>query len=745
MGILPPGMGGSSPRVLRAAACLLAAAALSTSCSVLPDLTEEEAKAPPLAQTSKIYDAKGRFITTFHAEEDRIKIPIERIPKAVQNAVVAIEDQRFWNHRGVDLRAVLRAAYVNATSGQVVEGGSTITQQYVRNAFPSVGKEQTLARKLKEAALAWELEKRYSKEQILGKYLNTVYFGQGAYGILRAAKVFFSKTPDNLRLPEAAVLAGLIAGPEKYNPLTRPDAAMVRRNLVLRKMLEIGTLGARRYERAVARPLGLNPSTEREQYPAAYFVDYVKSHFLNDPRFRRFGSYEERYDLLFKGGLRIYTTIDLDMQRAGEEAVGDILSVPGDPSGALTAIDPRNGHIKAMVGGRNYFDDRSPFAKVNLAIGGSTGRQAGSSFKTFTLVAALENGITPSKTYTASSGSAFYDPPCGSPEDPWNVVNYEGSQYGTLSVEQATISSVNQVFAQIIEEVGPPQVVDVAHRMGIRSQLKALCSLTLGSSEVNTMEMASAYGTLATMGKRVRPMAIERIENARGKVIYEPQVVRRQVIAPGVAWAATQILRKVVLYGTGTAANLGGRQVAGKTGTAQLWRDAWFAGFIPQLSAAVWVGHPQGQIAMTGTRVGNVTGGSFPAAIWHAFMAQVTENMPVLEFEQPEDSTIQLPIDITQGCVAISGVTPADHIQYQQFVPGTEPEQCEAETSDSVPSVVGMSASSAYSILQEAGFNVTQTVTQNDSYPAGTVLSQSPSGGTQAPPGTTVSVVVASG
>jgi penicillin-binding protein 1A len=745
VGILPTEMGGSSPRVLRAAACLLAAAVLSTSCSVLPDLTEEEAKAPPLAQTSKIYDARGRLITTLHAEEDRIKIPIERIPKAVQNAVVAIEDQRFWNHRGVDLRAVLRAAYVNATSGRVVEGGSTITQQYVRNAFPSVGKEQTLARKLKEAALAWELEKRYSKDQIIGKYLNTVYFGQGAYGILRAAKVFFSKTPDNLRLPEAALLAGLIAGPEKYNPLTRPDAAMIRRNLVLEKMLEIGTLGVRRYERAVARPLGLNPSTEREQYPAAYFVDYVKRHFLNDPRFRRFGNYEDRYDLLFKGGLRIYTTIDLDVQRAGEEAVEDILSVPGDPSGALTAIDPRNGHIKAMVGGRNYFDDRSPFAKVNLAIGGSTGRQAGSSFKTFTLVAALENGISPSKTYDAGSGRTFYDPPCGSPEDPWNVVNYEGSEYGTLSMEQATISSVNAVYAQIIEEVGPLQVVDVAHRMGIRSKLDAVCSLTLGSSEVNTMEMASAYGTLATMGKRVRPMAIERIENARGKVIYEPQVVRRQVIDPGVAWAVTQILRKVVLGGTGTAANLSGRQVAGKTGTAQLWRDAWFAGFIPQLSTAVWVGHPQGQIPMTGTRVGNVTGGSFPAAIWHAFMAQVTENMRVLEFKQPDDPYIQLPIDVTQGCVAISGVTPADHIQYQQFVPGTEPEQCEAEASGSVPSVVGMSASSAYSILQEAGFNVTQTVTQNDSYPAGTVLSQSPSGGTEAPPGTTVSVVVASG
>jgi penicillin-binding protein 1A len=737
-------MGGPSP-LLRLFACLVTVTALATSCSILPDLKEEEAKAPPLAQTSKIFDAKGRLITTLHAGEDRIKVPIERIPASVQRAVVAIEDQRFWNHRGVDLRAVLRAAYVNATSGKVVEGGSTITQQYVRNAFPSVGKEQTLARKLKEAALAWQLEKRYSKAQILGKYLNTVYFGQGAYGILRAAKVFFSETPGDLTLPEAALLAGLIAGPEKYNPLTRPDKALARRNLVLQQMHELGMLSHRRFQSARAQPLGLDPSTGRRQYPAAYFVDYVRHHFLHDPRFRRFGNYEQRYDLLFKGGLRIYTTINLDIQRAAEQAVEGVLSVPGDPSGALTAIDPRNGHIKAMVGGRNYFSDSTPFAKVNLAVGGSTGRQAGSSFKTFTLVAALENGISPSRTYTASAGAAFYDPPCGSPEDPWNVVNYEGSNYGTLSMEAATISSVNQIYAQIIEEVGPSQVVETAHRMGIRSQLDEVCSLTLGSSEVNTLEMASAYGTLATMGKRTRPTAIERIETSRGKVIYEPQVIRRQVLEPGVAWAATQILRKVVLYGTGTAANLSDRQVAGKTGTAQLWRDAWFAGFIPQLSAAVWVGHPQGQIPMTGTRVGNVTGGSFPAAIWHAFMANVTQRIPAKEFEEPVDPYITLPIDVTQGCVAISGVTPADHIQYQQFVPGSEPKPCQATVSGTVPSVVGMSASSAYAILQEAGFNVTQTVTDNDSYPAGTVLSQSPGGGTDVPPGTTISLVVSSG
>ena len=739
-------MGGASPRVFRVAACLLAAAAISTSCSVLPDLQEEEANAPPLAQTTKVYDTRGRLITTLHAEEDRIKIPIDRIPRTVQDAVVAIEDQRFWTHRGLDLRAVLRAAYVNATSGKVVEGGSTITQQYVRNAFPSVGKEQTIARKVKEAALAWQMEKEYTKEQILGKYLNTVYFGHGAYGIQRAAKTFFSKQAVDLKLLEAALLAGLIAGPERWDPMDDRAGARARRNLVLGRMVDLGMLGAARYERAANRPLGLRPWRDRAQYPAAHFVDYVKRDFLRSPRFNHFGSYQDRLHLLFKGGLRIYTTLDLDMQRAAQSAVEGILSVPGDPEGALTAVDPRNGHIKAMMGGRNYFSSKSPFAKVNLATGGSTGRQAGSAFKAFTLVAALENGITPSKTYSGSSGQLFATPPCGSPADPWNVVNYEGSAFGTTTVEAATISSVNAVYAQMIEEVGPQRVVDVARRMGIRSKLQAVCSLTLGTSEVNTLEMASAYGTLANMGKRVRPVAIERIETAKGRVIYEPKITRRQVIDPGVAWATTQILQKVVLSGTGTAARLpDGRPVAGKTGTAQMWRDAWFAGYIPQLSAAVWVGHPQGQISMTGTRVGNVTGGSFPTDIWRQFMTQVTSDMRILPFRQPPDPYITLPIDETQGCVAVSGVTPAQNVVYRQFIPGTEPPTCNAVASNPVPSVVGMTADAAYEILQGAGFNVTQTVTPSSSYPPGTVISQSPSAGSGAPGGTTVSLVVASG
>jgi membrane peptidoglycan carboxypeptidase len=283
--------------------------------------------------------------------------------------------------------------------------------------------------------------------------------------------------------------------------------------------------------------------------------------------------------------------------------------------------------------------------------------------------------------------------------------------------------------------------------MGIRSKVNPYCSSVLGTSEVNTLEMASAYGTLARNGKHASPMAIKLITDSGGKPVFEPKVKREQVIDPGVAWVTTQILRKVVLYGTGTAANIG-RPQAGKTGTAQEWRDAWFAGYIPQLSAAVWVGWPQGQISMTGSRIGNVTGGSFPAQIWHAFMTEATRDMEALDFKRPQGAAITLPIDTARGCVVTAGTEPVGSVAYQTFEPENLPQDCPAEpeiSTGTVPSVVGMTASGAYAVLRSAGFNVAQVVQQNDSYPTGTVLSQSPPPGTAAPQGSTVTVVVASG
>ncbi|HVM12550.1 MAG TPA: transglycosylase domain-containing protein, partial [Actinomycetota bacterium] len=406
-------------RAARFAVLVLSLASVATACR-MPNL-DIPLEARPLPQNSVIYAADGTRITTLHAEEDRVILPLERIPKVVQDAVIAVEDQRFWTHRGVDLRAMLRAAVVNASEGRIVEGGSTITQQYVKNAI--LGSERTLDRKVREATVAWRLERTLSKAEILERYLNTIYFGNGAYGVQSAARRYFSKRGADLRLREAALLAGLIAGPERYDPFEAPAAALQRRNLVLDRMLAQGMIAPQAHAEAVASPLGLEPPAPRERYPAAHFVEFVKKRILSDERFG--ATREDRYNALFKGGLRIHTTVDPRLQRAADEAVNGILSQKGDPHGALTAIDPRTGRIVAMVGGRDFFAKRkrNPVARVNLATGdGGTGRQAGSSFKPFALVAALENGMSPKKRYPGGSSIAI---PMAH-GSPWLVRNYEG-------------------------------------------------------------------------------------------------------------------------------------------------------------------------------------------------------------------------------------------------------------------------------------------------------------------------------
>jgi penicillin-binding protein 1A len=740
-----------SPTVGGFAAVVVALMAASVACRPLTDL-ETRLGAAPLAQTSKIYDVRGQLIATLHAEEDREVVPIDNIPRVVQNAVVAIEDQRFWTHGGIDLKAVLRAAYVNATTGRVTEGGSTITQQYVKNRLLSP--ERTLGRKLREAALAWQLEQEQSKEEILGRYLNTVYFGQGAYGIERGAETFFSVHSSELTLPQAALLAGLIAGPERWDPLDNPGPALERRERVLNRMYELDMITFQDLQWARSQPLGLHPRLGGDRYPAPYFVDYVKHEILTDPRFGE--TYTQRYNLLFKGGLRIYTTIHLGVQSVAEAAVSSVLIEPGDPYGALTAVDPRTGYIRAMVGGRDYFARPrvDPFAKINLALGGTTGRQAGSAFKPFALVAALESGIPPWETYPAPSSLLMDEWPCGSPEVPWDVENYEGAGYGgSVSVEQGLINSVNVVYAQIISDVTPRRVVEVARRMGIRSPLRPLCSAVLGANEVNTLEMASAFGTIANEGTYVEPIAIARIEDAEGDVVFEAEPRTREALTPAVAGTAAGIMERVIEEGTGTAADIG-RPAAGKTGTAQEWRDAWFIGFVPQLSAGVWVGYPEGQVSMVypRTRISRVYGGSYPAQIWHAFMTAMSERLPAREFAEANQEYVTVAVDITRGCVATS-FTPDEYVRYIQFLAGTEPtETCPFESADTVvttegrvPSVLGLSSEAANEILEEAGYGVEESFEPAAGYPADSVIDQSPPPGTPAEPGSVVLIIVSAG
>ena len=704
-------------------------AVLSTACS-LPNLPAGAPKMPRLPQTSVVFDAQGRRITTLHAGVNRMLISLDEMPHVIRQAVVAAEDDRFYHHHGVDAKAILRAGVKNAARGHVVEGGSTITQQLVKNTI--TGSARTFGRKIREARLAYRLEDRYSKNKILEMYLNTVYFGQGAYGIQAASKTYFSRPAGHLSLSQAALLAGLVAAPSSLDPVFHPGAARIRRNYVLRRMRTLHMITRSQFRRARKTKIELDLARQT-RYPAPYFVEYVKRWFLNNSRFGR--TFEARYNRLFEGGLRIHTTVDLDVQEKAERAIVSVLTSERDPYAAMTVLDPRTGEVKAMVGGRDYFSKNDPFAKLNLATGGITGRQAGSAFKPFALVTALTQGMPPTRVYRAPSSLTF-PLPAGSNPPVWPVRNYDGWSGGSMTLAEATVKSANTVYAQLIMEIGPENVVKTAHDMGIGSPLAAVPSAVLGANEVNTLEMASAYGTLATLGDRVAPRVVTHITDSKGHVVYQSEARPKQVILPGVAWVANQILQQVVQRGTATQARLG-RPVAGKTGTSQEWRDAWFVGYTPQLVAAVWVGFPDRQVSMVWptVRLSRVTGGSWPTQIWRTFMVSATRRLPVETWHMPRIEFVDVNIDVTQGCVANPYTLPAN-IHVKRYMKGTEPTNVCTEPAGPqiipVPSVIGLTEPEARASLEGYSFNVsirTEAVAGAD---PGTVVSQEPAAGVSA-------------
>ena len=552
-------------RALPLLAGVVSLALIGTACG-LPDI--EDYKALPLAQTSFLYAADGSLITELHAAEDRVVLRRGQMTQDVRDAAVAIEDRRFYFHHGVDVQAILRAAVVNAEAGTVVEGGSTITQQLVKNLY--VGDEESFRRKIDEASLAWQLEDRLTKDQILTKYLNTVYFGEGAYGVEAAAQTYFGIPADALTLAQSAMLAGLITAPNHFDPYVRIRSARGRRNVVLRLMLKQEMITRDEYRAARHEPIVVRRATPVQRYPYPYFVDYFKQWFLGNPAFGP--TRDARAKLLFTGGLHITTTLDPDLQklradRGSLRARVSERSVGGHdgprPAHRLRAGDGRRRRRRLLEG---------PVAgRVNLATGeGGTGRQSGSSFKPFALVAALEHGISPSTVFAAP---ATIQIPLDNGEV-WNVTNAEGSGYGSMTLESATINSVNTVYAQLIEQLGADTVVETATRMGLRccprvseprTPLLPYLSAVLGTNEVNTLEMSSAYGTLATGGQHVNPIPVIRVTDAKGNVLWEANPKPKQVVDPQVASVANQILEEVVLYGTGTAANIGRPQI-GKTG-----------------------------------------------------------------------------------------------------------------------------------------------------------------------------------
>lgn len=575
----------------------------------------EDQKPVVLAQTSSIYAADGTLLTYLYGIENRTVIGSERIPQVVKDSVVAIEDERFYQHRGVDFQGVLRALARDFEAGRVIEGASTITQQLVGNLYLD-RRDTSINRKFQEMVLAWQLETKMSKDEILDQYLNTVYFGSNAYGVQAAARTYFDKDPKDLTLPQAALLAGLPQAPTAYSPRQHPDAARERRNVVLARMYSNGFIGYDQYSKAATSSLALAPSSPYTKVQEPYIVAYVRKQLID-----MFGE-----DEVFKGGLTVETTIEPKYQQWASEAVADTLNEKGDPSGSLVAIEARTGHIKAMVGGSDY--DSSKF---NLAVQGR--RQPGSSFKTFVLAAAVEKGIDPYSTYYESMPLSIDLP--GSRE-PWKVATYGHNYYGASSVVQATLRSDNTVYAQMALDVTPERIVDIAHRMGVTSHLDPNPAMALGGLTygVSPLEMASAYSTLANEGKHVKPTAILRVKDSSGKVIWEAKPKETQAISAGVAYVVSHILEMNVQRGTGTEAQLS-VPAAGKTGTAQNYQDAWFCGFTRSLSTSVWVGHPEAQIEMRDVHGIRVTGGTFPAEIWAKFMRKAIADYKAEEFLRP--------------------------------------------------------------------------------------------------------------
>jgi penicillin-binding protein 1A len=553
-----------------------------------------------------VYAGDGHTIlAVLRGSQSRVLVRDAEISAWMKQAIVATEDRRFFEHRGIDLRGMGRALWADVQHRGTVQGGSTITQQFVKNQL--TGADRSITRKLKEAALAWQLEQRWTKEDILTAYLNTIYFANGAYGVERAARTYFGHNAQKLTLPQAALLAGIPKDPSLYDPVAHPRHAKARRATVLRLMRDQGIIDLAQYRSAVdapmPRPQDVHLSGVMGQAP--YFGEYVKQQLIT-----KFGA-----GRVFGSGFRVHTTIDLRLQKLARKAIQKWLPSPDGPQAALVTINPSTGAVLAMYGGASFRT-----SQFNLAVQGE--RQPGSSFKPFVLATALKQGISPQTTFDSEPTSIFLG------NKYWNVNNYEGEYLGPIDLYKATSASDNAVYAQLTKVVGPKSVVRTAKELGITSPLQSYFAIGLGAEPVNPLEMARAYGTFANGGFRVdgeefgdTPRAVTRIEDVNGKALYVNAPQKKRVLSPAQDALITQMLQGVVTSGTGVAAALPDRPVAGKTGTTENYGDAWFVGYTPQLVTAVWVGYPNGLRPMLSEYQGrSVTGGTFPAQIWKTFM-----------------------------------------------------------------------------------------------------------------------------
>jgi penicillin-binding protein 1A len=579
---------------------------------------------PPQLQSSVILDASGNEIAVLQKDGLRVAVDLDDVAPVAIDALLAAEDRRFYDHDGIDPVGIGRA-FVSNLRGGGTQGGSTLTQQLVKNSY--LGTERTVTRKVREAVLSIKLEQRADKDDILDRYLNTVYFGRGTYGIEAAANVYFDTTAAELDLHEAALLVGLLRAPETADPELAPDEATRRRDTVLSSMAATGAVTAEEAEAARDLPLGAtdarNPVTLTAGV-AAHFVEWVRADAIE-----RFGA-----EVVYGGGLRITTTLDLADQQAAEMTIAGALDAPDDPQAGLVSLD-RSGAIRAYVGGRDF--DGLQVDLVRGAMGGGTGRQPGSTFKTFVLATALEQGIPLGTTYPAPATTTI-----DTDEGPYEVANYGRRGFGTVDLVAATADSVNTAYAHLAQDVGPEEVVDMAGRLGVTTEMAPNASLVLGTSEVSVLDMANAYLTLAREGDRVEPWAIARIEDPSGRVLFEAgEPDGERVLDEEPARAVTHALQQVIEDGTGTAARLD-RPAAGKTGTTQGHGDAWFAGYTPDHAAVVWLGYPEGSARpMDDVHGGPVTGGGIPARIWQGFMSAALVDVEPAEFTPPPDELLE--------------------------------------------------------------------------------------------------------
>lgn len=583
--------------------------------------------------TSKVYDINGKLITEFF-QENRTPISLSEIPGHLISAFIAIEDTCFYSHYGISIRGIMRAMVENIKeSGRVFQGqgGSTITQQLAVNTF--LTREETLSRKIKDALLALQIERTFTKNEILEMYLNLIYFGHGAYGIVAASELYFAKPVSELSLAESALLAGVPRRPYYYSPFINIEASLKRKNVILKRMFDLGYIDENEHIKAKEEIIKFNHKRDNIEI-APYFSSYIRTQLL------------EQYgvNMVFKGGLKIYTTLDLNMQEKAKEAF-----LTSNREGALIAIEPQTGHIKAMVGGKNY--EESEFNRATQAY-----RQPGSAFKPFVYLTAIEKGLSPS--LIIEDAPIVY-------ENGWSPENYEKEFRGFVTLREAFEDSINIIGVKLLERIGVREVIQNAQKAGIKSSLRPDLSLALGTSEVTPLEMAAAFGTITNMGTYVEPMSIIKIEDFNGKTLEHNLPVKKQVFSEDVCYVMIKLMEGVIQRGTGWNAKIG-RPAAGKTGTTNECIDAWFVGFTPELACAVYIGNDNRK--SLGSKM---TGGVVAAPIWHDFMISALQEKPISNFSKPDN------VNEINVC-SKTGLLPGNQcsqIQKVVFISGTEPKE----------------------------------------------------------------------